>query len=89
MWNDDLCSVDRVKTACKSFKRIVNETNNVKLIVEMRSDLYRKYHDDLEEELDDQSSNLFYHETYLDSTDVSKGAEYMNFIKSPYISCLI
>lgn len=55
MWNDDLCSVGRVKTAYKSLKRIVNETNNVKLIVEMRSDLYRKYHDDLEEELDDQS----------------------------------
>lgn len=34
MWNDDLCSVDKAKTACQSLIRILNEIRNVKIIVE-------------------------------------------------------
>lgn len=49
MWNDDLCSVDRVRMACQSLIRILNETNNVKLIIGMRSDLNKKYHQELSE----------------------------------------
>lgn len=33
LWNDDLCSVGKVKTACKSLIQILNETRYVKVIV--------------------------------------------------------
>lgn len=49
MWNDDLCSKDKAKTACQSLIRILDEIRNVKIIVGMRSDLYRKYHQELED----------------------------------------
>lgn len=61
MWNDDLCSVGRAETACKSLKRILEETNNVKVIVGIRSDLHKKYHKHL--------TILFRHKIYLDTTN--------------------
>lgn len=45
LWNDDLCSLGKSKTACKSLIQILKETRNVKVIVGMRSNLYRKYHE--------------------------------------------
>lgn len=81
MWNDDLCSVENVKTACQSLIRILNETNNVKLIVGMRSDLYKKYHQALEEADDDKNTSLFHHEIYLDTVDVRKDAIYKNYFE--------
>lgn len=76
MWNDDLCSAGRAEMACKSLIRILNETNNVKLIVGMRSDLYKKYHQVLLEADDDKNTSLFHHEIYLDNVDVRKHNEY-------------
>lgn len=49
MWNDDLCSESRVELACKSLIQILKETTNVKIIIGMRSDLYKKYHKELDE----------------------------------------
>uniref|UniRef100_K1PX79 Uncharacterized protein n=1 Tax=Magallana gigas TaxID=29159 RepID=K1PX79_MAGGI len=81
MWNDDLCSVVNVKTACQSLIRILNETNNVKLIIGMRSDLYKKYHQELEEADDDMNTSLFHHEIFLDTVDVRKDAKYKNYFE--------
>lgn len=61
MWNDDLCSVGRAETACKSLKRILDTTNNVKVIVGIRADLHKKYHKHL--------TILFRHKIYLDTTN--------------------
>lgn len=79
MWNDDLCSLDKAKTACQSLIRILNEIRNVKIIVGMRSDLYRKYYQELQE-ADEQTTNLFYHEINLDSADVQKDDEYLKYL---------
>ena len=46
LWNDDLCSLDRVKKAFQTLKDIMKMTNNIKIIIGMRSDLcdcYRAY----------------------------------------------
>lgn len=81
MWNDDLCSVDRVRMACQSLIRILNETNNVKLIIGMRSDLNKKYHQELSE-VDNQNRSLFHYEINLDSGgDVGKDKEYSRYFK--------
>ena len=47
-WNDDLCSLETVKTVCQKLEKILNEANDVKLIIEMTSDKYHKYRKDLE-----------------------------------------
>lgn len=81
MWNDDLCSVDRVRVACQSLIRILNETNNVKLVIGMRSDLNKKYHQELSE-VDNQNRSLFHYEINLDSGgDVGKDKEYSRYFK--------
>lgn len=81
MWNDDLCSVHRVIGACQSLIRILNETNNVKLIIGMRSDLNKKYHEELNE-VDNQNKSLFHYEINLDSGgDVGKDKEYSRYFK--------
>lgn len=61
LWNDDFCSENKAKTACQSLKRILNETKNVKLILGMRSDLYKKYHQELNK-ADDPKTSLFHYE---------------------------
>lgn len=76
LWNDDFCSENKAKTACQSLKRILNETKNVKLILGMRSDLYKKYHQELNK-ADDPKTSLFHYEINLDSgADVCKDKEY-------------
>lgn len=80
-WNDDLCSVDRVRKACQSLIRILNETNNVKMIIGMRSDLNKKYHQELNE-VDNQDRSLFHYEINLDSGgDVGKDKEYSRYFE--------
>lgn len=81
MWNDDLCSVHKVKLACQSLKRILKAKVNVKIIVGMRSDLYKKYHRELEEDDDDKNTSLFHHEIYLDTVDVRKENEYKSYFE--------
>lgn len=44
MWNDDLCLVGRVEMVCKFLKWILDEINNVKVIVGIRFDFYKKYY---------------------------------------------
>lgn len=71
LWNDDHCSLDKVKKACQSLIRILKETKNVKLILGMRSDLNRKYHQELDAEVDDQNISLVHYEINLDGcTDI-------------------
>lgn len=82
LWNDDLCSVGKVKTACKSLIQILNETRYVKVIVGIRSDLYRKYHEELDKEVDGHNTSLVQFEINLDSGgDVQKDYEYSKFLK--------
>ncbi|XP_065934335.1 uncharacterized protein [Magallana gigas] len=76
MWNDDLCSEKIVELACKSLIQILKETTNVKIIIGMRSDLYMKYHKELDEAGNSQNLNLFHHKIFLDSVDASKDVEY-------------
>lgn len=83
MWNDDLCSVDKVKIACRSLVRILNTTRNVKLILGMRSDLKQKYHEELDDEVDDRYTSLVHYEINLDSGgDVHKDKEYVRYINN-------
>ena len=70
LWNDDLCSLDRVKMAFQTLKDIMKRTNNIKIIIGMRSDLYKKYHQELV-----KYSDLFQHELFLDSVNTHKDAE--------------
>lgn len=59
LWNDDFCSVNKANNACQSLIRILNETRNVKLILGMRSDLHKKYHQELNK-ADNQKTSLFH-----------------------------
>ncbi|XP_065929858.1 uncharacterized protein [Magallana gigas] len=77
LWNDDLCSVDVAKTACQSLIRILNETTNVKLILGMRSDMYMKYHEELN--VGDFQKRLFLHKITLDSANINEDAESANY----------
>lgn len=74
IWNDDLCSVDRAKTACQSLIRILNETTNVKFIIGMRSDLYIK--------VDDFQRHLFENEITLDSANTTEDAKFAYFYEN-------
>ena len=49
LWNDDLCSVNAAKTVCGNLCQILKTTQNVKIIIGMRGDLYTKYKNELEE----------------------------------------
>lgn len=73
IWNDDLCSLERAKQACQSLLRILNETTKVKLIIGMRSDLYRKYQEELK--VDDDHKHLFQNEINLDSANIKEDAK--------------
>lgn len=78
LWNDDFCSVNKANNACQSLIQILNETRNVKLILGMRSDLYKKYHQELNK-ADYQKTSLFHYQINLDSgADVCKDKEYSN-----------
>lgn len=77
IWNDDLCSLEKAKTACQSLSRILSETTKVKLIIWMRSDLYMKYHGELI--VDDCQPHLFLHEINLDSANNNEDAEYAKY----------
>lgn len=44
MWNDDLCFVGWVEMVCKFLKWILDMINNVKVIVGIRVDFYKKYY---------------------------------------------
>nr|XP_022344808.1 uncharacterized protein LOC111137587 isoform X1 [Crassostrea virginica]XP_022344809.1 uncharacterized protein LOC111137587 isoform X1 [Crassostrea virginica] len=74
LWNDDLCSLDRVKMAFQTLKDIMKRINNIKIIIGMRSDLYKKYHQEL-----GKYSDLFQHELFLDSVNINKDAEYLKY----------
>lgn len=80
MWNDDLCSVEKVIMACLSLIDMLKTTINVKIIIGMRSDLYKKYRQGLEE-VDDQCMSLFRHKICLDTCDGRKETGYGNFFE--------
>lgn len=81
LWNDDLCSADKAKTACQALIRILNEIKNVKVILGMRSDFDRKYHSELDKEIDDQDMSLVHYAINLDSGfDILKDPEYSRYL---------
>lgn len=51
----------------------------------MRSDLYKKYHQELEEVDDSKNTSLFHHENYLDTVDVCKDNAYRKYFEKKYI----
>lgn len=60
--------------------RILNETNNVKLILGIRSDFYKKYHQDLDEEVDKRNMSLVHYELNLDRVaDIGKNPEFLRY----------
>lgn len=85
IWNDDLCSVDKAKTACQSLIRILNETTKVKFIIGMRSDLYMKYHGVLK--VDDFQRHLFENEITLDSANTTEDAKFAYFYENMRKKC--
>lgn len=86
LWNDDLCSVNKAKIACQSLRQILSETRNVKLILGMRSDLNKKYHQELVKEVYDKKTSLVDFEICLDSGgDVHKDDEYIRFLNDQVI----
>ena len=76
LWNDDLCSLDRVKMAFQNLIDIMKRTKDIKTIIGMRSDLYKKYHHEL-----GKYSDLFQHELFLDSVNIHKDAEYLKYLE--------
>lgn len=87
LWNDDLCSVDRAKTACQSLIRILNETTKVKFIIGMRSDPYNKYHEELK--VDDFQKHLFLNKVILDGANTNKDAKYAYIYENIRKNCQI
>lgn len=79
IWNDDLCSVGNAKEACRSLIRILGETKKVKLLIGMRSDLYMKYHEELNADDKQKQFKLFEHDINLDSADPKEDAEYEKY----------
>ena len=75
-WNDDLCSLDRVKIAFQNLKDIMKRTKNMKTIIGMRSDLYKKYHQEL-----GKYSDLFQKELFLDSVNIHKDADFFKYFE--------
>lgn len=82
MWNDDLCSLEKAKTACQSLIRILKEKNDVKLILGIRSDVYNKYRSELDKEVDNQNMSLVYYEIHLDDNDFRKNTEYSKYLNN-------
>ena len=74
LWNDDLCSLGSVKMAFQNIVDLMKRTKNIKTIIGMRSDLYKKYHQELV-----KYSDLFQHELFLDSVNTHKDAEYLKY----------
>lgn len=79
-WNDDLCSLDAVKTAFQKLSEILKYTQNVKVIILMRSDLFRKYNEKLME-----YDALFHNEFNLDNASVHEEAEHKKMLQDKII----
>ena len=76
IWNDNLCSIDAVKTACSCLSNMLaDKTKQVKIIFVMRKDLFNKYKDEVFE----RYSELFLNEICLDNTNTHK--EYSTYLK--------
>ncbi|XP_061196694.1 uncharacterized protein LOC133204970 [Saccostrea echinata] len=77
LWNDDPCSVDKVKKACQDLNNILYKYTNVKIIIGMRSEHHRKYHT-----LGCFTrSPLFRNELSLDSENFEKHEEHFQYFK--------
>ncbi|XP_048752248.2 uncharacterized protein LOC125663875 [Ostrea edulis] len=74
-WNDDPCSIEKVRKACRELTQLVYGKPNVKVIIGMRSDHHKKYHVQIDEAIKD----LFHNEINLDSEDMHKDAEHSKY----------
>lgn len=81
LWNDDLCSFKTAQTACKTLGNILNDKKNVKVIIGMRTNVYEKYHYDLEKEY----PLLFEHVGHADNTAALP--EYTNYFNKVMSLC--
>jgi hypothetical protein len=77
LWNDDPCSIEKVRDACQKLTHLVGRIPNVKLIIGMRSDHLQKYH----LEIDEATRDLFQNEIRLDAADRHKDAEHLKCFK--------
>ncbi|XP_048752250.2 uncharacterized protein LOC130046343 [Ostrea edulis] len=75
LWNDDPCSIEKVRNACQELTHLLGRIPNVKIIIGMRSDHLKKYH----LEIDEATKDLFHIEINLDSEDVHKDAEHLKY----------
>lgn len=73
LWNDDLCSFKTAQTACKTLGNILKDKQNVKVIIGMRTNVYEKYHSDLEKD----NAFLFEDVSHVDNTTTLP--EYTNY----------
>lgn len=82
LWNDDLCSFKMAQTACKTLGNILKDKqDHVKVIIGMRTNVYEKYHTDLEKE----NESLFEDLNHIDSTTAKP--EYTRYFKQVMRSC--
>lgn len=81
-WNNDLCSVDAVNVACQKLIGILSQTRYVKVIIGMRSDLYKDHHRDLKEH-----KILFKCEINLDGENHMIDREYLSYFEKIKKSC--
>ncbi|XP_062583494.1 uncharacterized protein LOC134245235 [Saccostrea cucullata] len=83
IWNDDLCSVDKVKKACKELHDILCKETNVRIVIGMRTEYHRKYHT----HGCFTPSDLFSNELSLDAVNNEKDKEHIKYfmkkIKKP------
>ncbi|XP_062614756.1 uncharacterized protein LOC134281862 [Saccostrea cucullata] len=75
LWNDDPCSVDRVKKACQDLNNIL--CKDIKIVIGMRTEYQRKYH----KIACLTGSPLFRYELSLDSENFERYEEHFRFFK--------
>lgn len=81
-WNDDLCSSDNVEKACNFLRSTLANRKNVKVIIGMRSDIYKKY-----TQIFDKYSELLHPHISLDRTDILRDAEHLKSFNQIKSSC--
>jgi hypothetical protein len=72
LWNDDPCSIEKVRDACKKLNHLLGSIHNVKVIIGMRSEHFMKYL----LKIGESSGDLFHIEIRLDAEDVHKDNEH-------------
>ena len=64
VWNDDLCSLNRAQAACETLGNILKRSQNVKVIIGMKTNVFSKYNSYLK----NPDTPLFVDELHIDHT---------------------